>query len=731
MTGQQPPTDERRRHFQLQVQRTRAASYAIACGCGVVFTLAGTLDLTFGKIFLLGGAALASALIFSVIALVPGHRRLHAVADPLWLLADLALITWAIAISGGLASPWFPWYLANIGAAAFVFGLMAALVMAVADTAAYVALLVHLGHVSFADASAFEPMLRMAFLYGASFLFLRGVGLLKDRQRVIKALRDDESRKIEELTRLTAELDQRTRELEDANLRIREADRMKSQFLANMSHELRTPLNSIIGFSDVLLNRLPKDMPPRFGRFLSNIHASGQHLLGIINDLLDLSKIEAGRMELCLEPVELALVVQGVCSIMHGSAHQRHIGFTVELPEDLPAIEADPVKIKQILYNLVSNAVKFSDDGATVTITATRVDGAAGEPDVVRLAVVDAGVGIDPVNHRVIFEEFRQVDGSSTRSHGGTGLGLALVKRLVELHGGTISVTSALGRGSTFTVTLPVRFLGDAATVAEPLHATLDLPEEEGARVLVVEDDPTAFEVMRAHLAAASYVPVRARNGDEAVALAHQVRPVAITLDIILPGPDGWEVLRRLKADPTTAAIPVIMVSVLDNHDLAVTLGAADYLTKPVTAEALISRLGKLAPRTPGRDAAPHLLLIDDDPGLHELMEEKLVSLGYRVAHALNGREGLASAVRAKPELIILDLMMEEMDGFEVASRLKAEEATAAIPVVVLTAKEMDRADHQRLRGKIAALVGKVDIPGDRLVQVIERVLKEGSRGEA
>jgi signal transduction histidine kinase/DNA-binding response OmpR family regulator len=568
----------------------------------------------------------------------------------------------------------------------------------------------------------------MAFLYGAAFLFLRGISLLKQRQEMIRHLRLDEARRVEELTRLTTALDVRNREIAEASLRIREADRLKSQFLANMSHELRTPLNSIIGFSDVLLARLPEGFPDKQRRFLENINASGQHLLSIINDLLDLSKIEAGKMELQPEPLSVVPMVEGVCTIVRGTAKSRNIAFEITCPEDLPPLEADPVKLKQVLFNLISNAVKFSDDGSTVWILARHLP--RGESPLgraaIQIAVVDQGAGIDPRNHRLIFDEFRQVDQSPTRAHGGTGLGLALVRRLVELHRGSITVDSAPGKGSTFTVTLPQTFAGEGELLP-PRVETLDLPAERGRRILVVEDDPTAFETLGSHLTAAAFIPVRARNSEEALRLAQQLRPAAITLDIIVPGADGWEILRLLKADQATRNIPVIIVSLLDNRELGLALGAADYFVKPVEGEALVRRLRELLP--PSAADPPRLLLIDDDPHLHELLDAKLGPAGYVVDHALSGRQGLEAAQLRPPDLILLDLMMEGMDGFEVAAKLKGTPATGHVPVVVLTAKSITRADRERLMGKIAALVGKSEMPGGGLVAVIEGVLSSQHPG--
>ncbi len=714
---------DRRLRFRLAVQQTRAVCYLIAAAIGPVFVALGVLEISLGRLLALTGAAVVSAAGCWLLVRIGAADRLGVVFEWLWLLVDAALITVAVVYTGGADSPWFPWYLANIGAAAFVLGQRAAFAVAVLDTASYTGALVAIGDVGGFDVTLYRAIAQMAFLYGASFLFLRGVSLLKRRQTQLFRLRQDEAIKVDELTRLARALDQRTQELAEATLRTVEADRLKSRFLATMSHELRTPLNSIIGFSDVLLQRLPAGAEEKQRRFLQNIHSSGEHLLKIINDLLDLSKIEAGRMELHIEPVDVAALVHGVCAVAQGGARARRIAFELETPTDLPPVEADQVKLKQVLFNLISNAVKFSHEGGTVRI-GTAVRELADRP-AVEIRVVDDGIGIDPRHHRTIFEEFRQVDDGPARASGGTGLGLALVRRLVELHHGTVELDSAPGLGSTFAVTVPVSFQGEGeGPGAGP--ATLDLSREGGTRVLVVEDDPTAYEAISGHLVTAGYIPVRARNADEALRFAHLLHPAAITLDIILPDLDGWEILRRLKDEPATADIPVIMVSVLDNRELAITLGAADYLTKPVDGERLVRRLAELAPRH-GRHC--RVLLIDDDPLVHELVEARLEPLGYFVVHAVSGRAGLEAAGGSpSPDLILLDLMMPEMDGFEVAARLKADARTSPIPIVVLTARQMTAAERDRLRDKIEALVGKLELPAGGLPAVVESVLSRPRR---
>ena len=420
-------------------------------------------------------------------------------------------------------------------------------------------------------------------------------------------MRDESRRKVEELTRLTSALEERTRELGEVNLRLREADRLKSQFLANVSHELRTPLNAIIGFSEILQTRLAPQLDERQSRFLGYVNTAGEQLLSIINDILDLSKIDAGQTELAVERLPLRAAVDGVCTVLRGTAEKKGIRVRVEAPPDMPLLEADPVRLKQLLYHLLANAIKFSYPESEVRLRLQR-ETAAESPlrrASVAVAVVDDGIGIDPHDRDLIFEAFRQADGSASREFQGAGLGLALVKRFVELHGGVVTVESALGQGSTFTVHLPLHQRGGAtrpdgaaplAGEEETLPDLPDLPDPGEDRVLVVEDDPTVYAVIARHLGEGGWVPVRARTGDDALKLARGVRPAAITLDLVIPGIDGLAVLRQLRAAEETRHIPVIIISVLDNRELGLTLGADDYFVKPVDRDALLARLASLVP---------------------------------------------------------------------------------------------------------------------------------------
>jgi signal transduction histidine kinase/CheY-like chemotaxis protein len=501
--------------------------------------------------------------------------------NPIWMAVDVFCATLCVYATGGIVSPWFIWYGAAASAAAFASGKGAAYAVSAANTIAYIALLFYMGQAEFTNDVLLLAITRMVFVFFSSYFFLVGIANLQEKRLRIRQLEAEESRKVEELTRLT-------QELSEANRRIKEADRLKSQFLATMSHELRTPMNSIIGFSEILAERLGDQIDPKHLGFLRHIHTSGQHLLGIINDILDLSKIEAGKMEIYPEFFSAGPVIEGVCSVMRGMA-KTNTKIVVDVEPDLPQIETDLAKFKQVLFNLLSNAVKFSPEGAPIRVTAQLRDGA------LTVSVRDEGIGIDPAHHALIFEEFRQVDSSARREFGGTGLGLALVRKFVELQGGSVAVDSALGAGSTFSFTLPVQSRAAVVTRAPELQV-------EAARVLVIEDDPNAFELIATALGSAGFFAVRARHGDEALRLARESKPVAITLDLVLPGVDGWEVLKRLKGDPATRDLPVVIISMVENRDLGLALGADDYFVKPVDRDQLVSELRRVtapAPRSP------------------------------------------------------------------------------------------------------------------------------------
>jgi len=510
---------------------------------------------------------------------------------------------------------------------------------------------------------------------------------------------------------MLSQIERREHERDAADRRTRE----KSRFLANMSHELRTPLNSVIGFSEVLLERLGQQLSAKELRFLSNIHSSGLHLLGLVNDVLDLSKVEAGRMDVVPETFAVASAIEGVCSLMKGVSGKRGVALSFEAPPDLPALTADPVKFKQVLYNLLANAVKFSPAQGRVSIRARRLAAEQSplEDEALEISVGDQGPGIDPADQATLFQEFRQ--GSRPASEG-TGLGLALVRKFVELHRGQVGVQSAPGRGSTFFVIWPLTFRG-VATAPEPLA---ERARDDRPRVVVCEATAAAYEALERPLLAARYSPAWARNPDDALRLARTLRPAAITLDLQTPQMDGWRLLTQLKADPTTRDIPLVVVSLLHDSALGLALGADDYFIKPLDVDAVMRRLQDVAPAAPG---GTRILLIDDDPLVHELLGERLGGHGYALEHAGSGDEGLARAEASPPALILLDLMMQGMDGFEVACRLKAAPRTAAVPILVLTALELSAEDRGQLHGHIDAVVRKGETTDAQLVAIIQDLI--------
>jgi len=660
-------------------------------------------------------AACICSLLFAMLYRRGVNRR---ILTPLWILCDIVWPTIGVAVTGGINSPWFIWYLATASGAAFASSKRMLGLVSVANIVAYLGVLMFIGQVRFGDAAFLLALTRMLFLIGASFFFLLGVANLQEKRFRIRQLEAEESRKVSELTRMADELRQRTQDLAEANRRIQEADRLKSQFLANMSHELRTPMNSIIGFSEILVERLDGKVEAKHVNFLRHILASGQHLLGIINDVLDLSKIEAGKMEIFAERFDVRQVVESVCHVMRGMSRARP-NLVVEITDDLPQLETDLAKFKQILFNLISNAVKFSPPERPIVIRAQHI-GISRDNGTITISVRDEGIGIDPKDHDMIFEEFRQVDGTAKREFGGTGLGLALVKKFVELQGGHVRIDSEPGQGSTFSFTLPV--VARAAIDPQPTASQLQLQEiatRPGERVLVVEDDALAYELIASALGSAGYVSVRARHGEEAIRLARESRPVAITLDLVLPGLDGWEVLKRLKSDDLTRDIPVVIISMIENRELGVALGADDYFVKPVDRTRLLDRIRKL---TFDRLPRARLLLIDDDPAVHALLEEELAALGYTIEGAFSGESGVLAARNAMPDLIILDLMMPGMSGFEVANALKEDLATANIPILVLTSKDISADERRELQAKVTTFVEKGKSARDNLVREIRRL---------
>jgi len=494
------------------------------------------------------------------------------------------------------------------------------------------------------------------------------------------------------------------------------ANQAKSRFLASMSHELRTPLNSILGFSELLSDDTADrfDEPTR-RRFLHQIHSSGEHLLQLINDILDLSKVEAGQMDLHLGPVEVGNVIEDVRTTVEPLARSKSIALTIEPSPELRLV-ADAAKVRQMLLNLVSNAIKFTHSGGRIDVRRRQIE------MLVEIAVSDTGIGIAQQDLGHLFTEFHRLDAGPGPQQEGTGLGLALTKRLAELHGGQVSVESELGKGSTFTLRLPLQGPAPAASlqVAPPQVAAGDPGRP---LVLVVEDNPQAAEILASHLHAGGFRIDVAHTGTDALTMARNLKPVAITLDILLPEVDGWEVLTRLKADEATRNIPVVVVSVVDKPALGRALGALDYFVKPVDGKALLSRLNQYRFTSPVEDAPVRVLVVDDEPANLDLVEGLLKPAGFGVLRAGSGQEGIDMAISEIPNLILLDLMMPGLSGFDVVEALREKEATRSIPIMVLTAKVLTDADKKALNGQVAAIFQRDSVAGTELTAWLRSIV--------
>lgn len=522
----------------------------------------------------------------------------------------------------------------------------------------------------------------------------------------------------EALQALTASLEQkvweRTAELEVARDQALTATQHKSEFLANMSHELRTPLNAVIGFSEVLLERMFGELNRKQEEYLGDILGSGRHLLALINDILDLAKIESGRMELDLGTFDLPAVLNSTFMLIREQAMRQRIHVSLDIDHRLGRFTADERKLKQILLNLLSNAVKFTQDEGALSLKAVL------QNDGVEISVTDTGIGIEPEIQQKIFDEFFQV-GGHLRKQEGTGLGLAVTKKFIELHGGRIWVQSAKGQGSTFTFTLPILPTPEnrsAPTVAMPdAHPNAPL-------VLVVEDDAVAAKLLSIYLMEAGFSVEVAADGDAGFEKAKTLQPALITVDILIPKTDGWELLTRLKADQATASIPVVVVSIVDERGRGFALGAADYLLKPVDREVL-ARVIQRVVRNKARDQRGRsVLVIDDDPVILELMEAVLRPEGFEVLKAKDGRQGLQIARERNPDLVVLDLLMPEMNGFEVVDEMHGSPDTASIPIVVLTNKSLSREEKDRLNGRIIAIRQKGEFHREDFVAQVRSLLK-------
>jgi signal transduction histidine kinase/DNA-binding response OmpR family regulator len=530
-------------------------------------------------------------------------------------------------------------------------------------------------------------------------------------------LMDEIQQKNRELEQHSAELEAtvalRTEELKHAMESAEDASRAKSAFLANMSHELRTPMNAIIGYSEMLMEDAEDDGDEATVGDLKKIHGAGTHLLALINDVLDLSKIEAGKMDMYLEAFAVPQMVDEVVATIDALIKKNDNTLKAVIDPTLGEMRADVTKVRQALFNLLSNAAKFTHQGEIgLVVKGEQVDGI----DWVRFSVSDSGIGIPPEKIDHVFEEFSQADVSTTRDYGGTGLGLPISRRFCQMMGGDITVESTVGEGSTFTIRLPV----EVREIAEDSEADADAKDLEvvtpqpGAErvVLVIDDDPNALDLLGRTLQGAGVRVVTASDGEEALKLARTIHPAAITLDVLMPHMDGWEVLRELKGDAATRHIPVIMVTMTDDRKLGYALGATEFLTKPVRREQLVELLDRYAVDEGERRA----LVVDDIAESRKMLRRALEDEGWSVCEAEHGQMALEKMADTPPSLILLDLMMPVMDGFEFVMEMRKVEAWRGIPIVVVTAKDITDDDRRRLNGDVVGLIQKGGLDRESLL---------------
>ena len=546
----------------------------------------------------------------------------------------------------------------------------------------------------------------------------RNVSTEKDYAVRAKKYSEDEiGHLIDGFNEMLETIQERDTQLTAAKLKAEGASETKSAFLANMSHELRTPLNAIIGYGELLQEEAQEVGQEEFIPDLLKITAAGKHLLALINDILDLSKIEAGRMELYLETIDIRATVEDVVATVQPLLEKNVNRLTVNCSDSIGTMRADLIKLRQILFNLLSNASKFAKEGSiTVDIVKEQVEGA----DWVSFAVADSGIGMTPEQMGKLFEAFSQADTSTTREFGGTGLGLAISRKMSEMMGGEINVKSEHGKGSTFTVHLPVEVELPEGQEDLQIDRSAEVSVDSGSgTVLVIDDDPRVREILARFLAREGFAVATASTGKEGLLLARELRPTAVTLDVLMPNMDGWEVLAEIKADPELADIPVIMLTILDDKSKGYALGASDYLTKPIDRIRLAAVLEKYRSESPPY----HVLIVEDEKMSRDEMVSCLEQEGWTISAAENGRVALELMADSKPTVIVLDLMMPEMDGFQFVDELQAREEWSTIPIVVVTAKDLTRKEHKHLNRQAIQILQKGEYSQEELLNYVRDVL--------
>ena len=558
---------------------------------------------------------------------------------------------------------------------------------------------------------------------------LLGAGALDHRIRVrtgdeLETLADQFNAMAERLQASQAELErkveERTGEVAEKSRQLEIASRHKSEFLANMSHELRTPMNAIIGYSEMLQEDARAQHLTTMEPDLEKIQGAARHLLGLINEVLDLSKIEAGKMDLYLEEVEVEKLVAEVASTIGPVVARGGHPLQVRAAPGLGRTRTDVTKLRQCLFNLLGNAAKFAN-GSAVELEVAREAGERGE--LLRFSVRDRGIGMSPEQVARLFQPFTQADASTTRKFGGTGLGLTITKAFVEMLGGSIAVESAAGQGSTFTFRLPALAVreeaAEPAVAPRPVVRARATGQERAPSVLVIDDDADVRDIMERLLLRDGYRPVLAEGGVAGLELARRVQPAAITLDVMMPDLDGWSVLSALKSDPTLASTPVVMLTIADDRRRAFALGASNFVTKPLDH----ARMSELLRRYVKPGTTGVVLVVDDDPLARRMARDLLEREGWAVEEAVDGRAALAQVQGLHPQLVLLDLMMPEMDGFEFIEQFRANEAWRDIPVIVVTSKDLTAADRARLSGSVTRILAKGAHPLEEVLAFLRELI--------
>src|ERR1044071_4574362 len=541
---------------------------------------------------------------------------------------------------------------------------------------------------------------------------------LQHANDMLEVYNENLEKKVEERT---ADLVRATTEAQEARTTAEEANRTKSAFLANMSHELRTPLNAIIGYSEMLQEDARDMGEENFVADLQKIHSAGKHLLGLINDVLDISKIEAGKMDLFLETIDVAAMIEDVVSTIKPLVQKNGNTLDVRCEENIGPMRADATKVRQALFNLLSNACKFTDKG-TIRLEVTRERGVGAGHFVFR--VRDSGIGMSPEQIQKLFKAFTQADASTTRKYGGSGLGLAITRHFCQMMGGDVTVESEAGKGSSFTVKLPAV----VHTGKQEKHETTIVPRETrlpevppgASTILVIDDDPTVHDLMLRFLTKEGFRVAIAADGREGVRLARELKPDLITLDVLMTEMDGWSVLTALKADPDIADIPVIVLTMFDDKQMGFSLGATDYMTKPINRDRLVTVL-----RKHHQSHQPcHVLVVEDEPSIRQMVRRVLEKEGWTDREAEHGRAGLQAVAESKPSVILSDLMMPIMNGFDFIRELRQHKEWQHIPVVILTAKDLTVEDRQQLKGNVEQVLQKGDYSREQLLNEVRDLVK-------